>query len=204
MKIATETPAVCWSTPTRGRTGRDDHGRWARPFGRARDAGIGLAPGEGDHAHAALAYYTLKAAEEGMAAIAMAASVPSWRPRHARPAACRPTRSRSPVPGGEHGPVVLDMSTGVVRPGQARSGPERIGRRDSAGMGRSIARATRRTDPREALIPLPVGRGEGLGALTDESRLITSLAVSNPAGKIYTSSPGGSCPSRAKRGVEQP
>src|SRR5437899_12914796 len=43
---------------------------------KARDAGIGLALVKATTHTAALAYYTLKAAEEGMAAIAMAASGP--------------------------------------------------------------------------------------------------------------------------------
>jgi LDH2 family malate/lactate/ureidoglycolate dehydrogenase len=81
------------------------------------------------------------------------------------------------VPGGEHGPIVLDMSTGVVARGrlvQAR----KIGRAIPAGW--ALDRdGNPTTDPQAALIPLPVGgpKGSGLSLMIE---LITSLLVANP------------------------
>src|SRR5258705_10453634 len=85
---------------------------------KARDAGMGLARVTATTHTAALACYTLKASEEGMAAIAMAASGPFMAYHGTRAAGVSTNPISIAVPGGEHGPVVLDMSTGVVARGK--------------------------------------------------------------------------------------
>src|SRR5215510_12321430 len=81
------------------------------------------------------------------------------------------------VPGGERGPVVLDMATGIVARGklvQARKTNQPIP------AGWALDRdGNPTTDPQAALIPLPLGgpKGSGLSLMIE---LITSLLVSNP------------------------
>jgi LDH2 family malate/lactate/ureidoglycolate dehydrogenase len=144
---------------------------------KARDAGVGLALVRATTHTAALGYYTLMAAQEGMAAIALAASGPFMAYHGTRAAGVSTNPISIAVPGGEHGPVVLDMSTGVVARGklvQAR----KIGQPIPAGW--ALDRdGNPTTDPQAALIPLPLGgpKGSGLSLMIE---LITSLAVTNP------------------------
>ena len=144
---------------------------------KARDAGVGLGLVRATTHTAALGYYTLMAAREGMAALALAASTPFMAYHGTRAAGVSTNPISIAVPGGERGPVVLDMSTGVVARGklvQAR----KIGRPIPSGWALDRA-GNPTTDPREAMIPLPVGgpKGSGLSLMIE---LITSLAVSNP------------------------
>ncbi|HKC33498.1 MAG TPA: Ldh family oxidoreductase [Xanthobacteraceae bacterium] len=177
MKIATETAAVVLVDADRAAGPVAMTMAMGAAVRKARDAGIGLALVKATTHTAALAYYTLKAAEEGMAAIAMAASGPFMAYHGTRAAGVSTNPISIAVPGGEHGPVVLDMSTGVVARGklvQAR----KIGRPIPSGWALDRA-GNPTTDPKEALIPLPVGgpKGSGLSLMIE---LITSLAVSNP------------------------
>jgi LDH2 family malate/lactate/ureidoglycolate dehydrogenase len=144
---------------------------------KARDAGVGLALVRATTHTAALGYYTLTAAQEGMAGIALAASGPFMAYHGTRAAAVSTNPISIAVPGGAHGPVVLDMSTGVVARGrlvQAR----KLGQPIPPGW--ALDRdGNPTTDAQEALIPLPLGgpKGSGLSLMIE---LITSLVVTNP------------------------
>ena len=144
---------------------------------KARDAGVGLGLVRATTHTAALGYYTLMAAQEGMAAIALAASTPFMAYHGTRAAGVSTNPISIAVPGGARGPVVLDMATGVVARGklvQAR----KTGRPIPAGW--ALDRdGNPTTDPQAALIPLPLGgpKGSGLSLMIE---LITSLVVSNP------------------------
>ena len=144
---------------------------------KARDAGVGLGLVRATTHTAALGYYTLMAAQEGMAGIALAASMPFMAYHGTRAAGVSTNPISIAVPGGARGPVVLDMATGVVARGklvQAR----KIGRPIPAGW--ALDRdGNPTTDPQAALIPLPLGgpKGSGLSLMIE---LITSLVVSNP------------------------
>jgi LDH2 family malate/lactate/ureidoglycolate dehydrogenase len=145
--------------------------------GKAREAGVGLALVRATTHTAALAYYTLMAAEEDMAALAVAASGPFMAYHGTRAAGVSTNPLSIAAPGGEGGPVVLDMATGVVARGrlvQAR----KIGRPIPAGWALDHD-GHPTTDPQAALIPLPVGgpKGSGLSLMIE---LITSLLVANP------------------------
>jgi LDH2 family malate/lactate/ureidoglycolate dehydrogenase len=144
---------------------------------KAHDAGVGLALVRATTHTAALGYYTLLAAHEGMAAIALAASGPFMAYHGTRAAGVSTNPISIAVPGGARGPVVLDMSTGVVARGklvQAR----KVGQPIPPGW--ALDRdGNPTTDPQEALVPLPLGgpKGSGLSLMIE---LITSLAVTNP------------------------
>ncbi len=144
---------------------------------KARDAGVGLGLVRATTHTAALGYYTLMAAEEGMAAVAFAASVPFMAYHGTRAPGVSTNPISIAVPGGERGPVVLDMATGVVARGklvQARKTNQPIP------AGWALDRdGNPTTDPQAALIPLPLGgpKGSGLSLMIE---LVTSLIVSNP------------------------
>ena len=144
---------------------------------KAGDAGIGMALVRATTHTAALGYYTLTAAHEGMAGLALAASGPFMAYHGTRAAGVSTNPVSIAVPGGARGPVVLDMATGVVARGklvQARKTNQTIP------AGWALDRdGNPTTDPQAALIPLPLGgpKGSGLSLLIE---LITSLLVSNP------------------------
>src|SRR5439155_169243 len=85
--------------------------------------------------------------------------------------------ARIAVPGGARGPVVLDMSTGVVARGRLVQA-SKTGQPIPAGWALD-RNGNPTTDPREALTLLPQGGAKGSG-LSLMIELITSLVVSNP------------------------
>src|SRR5205809_5839864 len=82
---------------------------------KAREAGVGLALVRATTHTAALGYYTLAAAREGMAAIALAASWPNVVYDGTRAAGVSTSSISIAVPGAE--PVALDLARGVVSVG---------------------------------------------------------------------------------------
>jgi LDH2 family malate/lactate/ureidoglycolate dehydrogenase len=148
----------------------------AAAAGKAREAGVGLALVRGTTHTAALGYYTLMGAREGMAAMALAASGPNMAYHGARAAGVSTSPISIAVPGGEHGPVVLDMGTGVTSVGKLMQA-RKTGRPIPEGW--ALDRKGNPTaDPQAAQIPLPLGgpKGSGLSLLFE---CITSLVVSN-------------------------
>ena len=144
---------------------------------KARDAGVGLALVRATTHTAALGYYTQAAAGEGMAAVALAGSIPNMAYHGALAAGVSTSPISIAVPGGSRGPVVLDMATGIVSLGrlaQARRGGQ------SLPEGWALDNAGRpTTDPQQAEIPLPMAgpKGSGLALMIE---LLTSVLVSNP------------------------
>jgi ureidoglycolate dehydrogenase (NAD+) len=144
---------------------------------KARGAGVGLALVRATTHTAALGYYTLAAAREGMAAVALAGSIPNMAYHGARAAGVSTSPISIAVPGGSRGPVVLDMATGIVSMGklaQARRSGQALPEGWALdGEGKPT------TDPLQAEIPLPMGgpKGSGLALMIE---CLTSLVVSNP------------------------
>ena len=144
---------------------------------KARDAGVGLVLVRGTTHTAALGYYTRMAAREGMAGIALAASTPLMAYHGARAAGVSTTPISIAVPGGDHEPLVLDMSTGVVAMGKLLQA-SKIGEPLPEGAALD-ADGNPTTDPRKAAVPLPLGgpKGSGLALMIE---CLTSLVLSNP------------------------
>ena len=143
---------------------------------KAREAGVGLALVRGTTHTAALGYYTLLGARQGMAAIAMSGSIPNMAYHGARAAGVSTSPVSIAVPRGAEAPMVFDMGTGVIsvgKLGQAR----RAGRAIPAGSALD-ANGNPTTDPRAAQIPLPLGgpKGSGLALMIE---CVTSLVASN-------------------------
>src|SRR5207244_12444306 len=84
----------------------------AEALRKARDAGVGLALVRATTHTAALGYYTLAAAREGMAAIALAASWPNVVYHGTRAAGVSTSPISIAVPGAA--PIVLELATSVV------------------------------------------------------------------------------------------
>ena len=144
---------------------------------KARAAGIGMAFARRTTHTAALGYYTLAAAREGMAAIAFAASSPNMAYHGARAAAVSTSPISIAVPGGDHGPIVLDMSTGVISLGRLMQA-NKLGL--SLPAGSAIDKAGNpTTDGASAHVPLPMAgpKGSGLSLMIE---FIVSLITSNP------------------------
>ena len=143
---------------------------------KARAAGIGLALARATTHTAALGYYTLAAAREGMAAIALAASWPNMAYHGARAAGVSTSPISIAVPGGAE-PLVLDMGTGVVSLGRLTQA-RKAGTPIPEGWALDAdGRPT--TDPQAAELPLPMAgpKGSGLALMIE---CLTSLVVANP------------------------
>ena len=144
---------------------------------KARGAGVGLTLVRATTHTAALGHYTLMAAREGFAALALSCSWPNMAYYGSRVPGVSTNPISIAVPGGGHGPVVLDMATGVVALGklvQARKNGAAIPpgwALDGAGHPT--------TDPATAQVLLPLGGPKGAG-LSLMIELVTSLVVANP------------------------
>ena len=144
---------------------------------KAREAGIGAAFVRSTTHTAALGYYTLAAAEQGMAAIAVSASWPNMAYHGARAAGVSTNPISIAVPGGERGSLVLDMATGVVSMGRLAQA-KKTGQSIPAGWALD-ENGLPTTDPGAAQIPLPMAgpKGSGLSLMIE---CLASLIVSNP------------------------
>ena len=144
---------------------------------KARGVGIGFALARGTTHTAALGYYTSAAARDGMAMIAFAGSIPLMTYHGARVAGVSTSPISIAVPGGDRGPLVLDMATSVISAGgltQAR----KAGRPLAPGLALD-SHGEPTTDPAAATTPRPLGghKGSGLSLLIE---CLTSLVASNP------------------------
>jgi len=144
---------------------------------KAKAVGVGLALVRATTHTAALGYYTLTAAHDGMAAIALAGSVPMMAYHGARAAGVSTSPISIAVPGGARGPLVLDMATSIVSMGKLIRARQIGGAIPEGWALDDHGHPT--TDARTAAIPLPVGgpKGSGLSLMIE---CLTSLMVANP------------------------
>jgi LDH2 family malate/lactate/ureidoglycolate dehydrogenase len=144
---------------------------------KAREVGVGLALVRATTHTAALGYYTQAAARQGMAAVALAGSIPNMAYHGARAAGVSTSPISIAVPGGSGGPVVLDMATGIVSLGRLAQA-RRSGQSLPEGWALD-ADGKPTTDPQQAEIPLPMAgpKGSGLALMIE---FLTSVLVSNP------------------------
>jgi ureidoglycolate dehydrogenase (NAD+) len=143
---------------------------------KARTAGIGMALARGTTHTAAVGYYTQRIAREGMAGIAFAASSPNMAYHGARAAGVSTAPVSIAVPGREE-PLVLDMGSGVISVGKLMQA-----RRTGEALAPGLAlddEGNATTDPRMAVLPLPLGgpKGSGLALMIE---CLCSLLAGNP------------------------
>lgn len=144
---------------------------------KARQAGIcwGLVRG---HSHAAaIGYYTLMAAREGMAGLSFVASTPNMAYHGARAAGVSTSAIAIAVPGAAHAPLMLDMAAAVASVGKlmhARHAGQKLPE------GWALDReGNPTTDAERAALPLPLGgpKGAGLALMVE---CLASILVGNP------------------------
>jgi len=116
MRIRTETPASVLIEADRAAGPVAMTRATAEAMRKARGAGIGLALARATTHTAALGYYTVAIAREGMAGSPSPGRGPTSSTTVRAPRACRRSPISIAVPGGE--PVVLDMATSVVSMGK--------------------------------------------------------------------------------------
>ena len=143
---------------------------------KAQETGIALALVRSTTHTGAIGYYTQLGARNGMATIAITASVPNMAYHGARAAGVSTAPLSIAVPG-EDEPLALDMGSGVISIGklaQARRSGETL----APGLALD-ATGEPTTDPRAATIPLPLGgpKGSGLALLIE---CLSSLLAGNP------------------------
>jgi ureidoglycolate dehydrogenase (NAD+) len=142
---------------------------------KAREAGVGLALVRATTHTAALGYYTLAIAREGLAGIALAGSWPNVIYHGSRAAGVSTSPISIAVPGGD--PVVLDMATSVVSMGKLNQA-KKAGTPIPEGWALD-ASGNPTTDPQAAQTPLPMAgpKGSGLSFMVE---CLASLIAGNP------------------------
>lgn len=144
---------------------------------KARETGVAWAEIRNTTHQGAMAYYVERAASQGVAAIAVVCSPPNMAPPGARAAGVHNSPIAIGVPGGEHGPLVLDMATSVAAGGKLSVAKDRRQAIPESWALDSDGRPT--TDPFKAAFLRPTGDHKGYGlALMFEC--LTSLMVANP------------------------
>jgi len=143
---------------------------------KARMAGIGMALARGTTHTAAVGYYTQRIAREGIAGLAFAASSPNMAYHGARAAGVSTAPISIAVPGTQE-PLALDMGSGVISVGKLMQA-----RRTGEALGAGLAldeEGNATTDPRAAVLPLPLGgpKGSGLALMIE---CLCSLLAGNP------------------------
>ena len=176
MAVTTEAPAVAVLDADRAAGPVAMSAAMEHAVAKARAAGAGVVFVRATTHTAALGYYTLIAAQAGMAGLAFAASTPLMAYHGARAAGVSTTPISIALPG-EDAPLLLDMSSAVIPMGkivQARRTGEPLP--DDAVLD-ADGRPT--TDARRAITPLPLGgpKGSGLALMVE---CLTSLVMANP------------------------
>jgi LDH2 family malate/lactate/ureidoglycolate dehydrogenase len=175
IKVARETPASVLIDADRAAGPVAMTRAAAEAVRKARAAGVGLAIARATTHTAALGYYTLAIASEGLAGLALAGSWPNVVYHGSRAAGVSTSPISIAVPGGE--PVVLDMATSVVSMGKLNQA-KRTGKPIPEGWAID-AKGDPTTDPQAAQTPLPMAgpKGSGLSFMVE---CLASLIASNP------------------------
>ena len=144
---------------------------------KARAAGIGWGLIRNTTHQGAMAYYSLMAAREGMAGIAIVCSPPNMAPHGARAAGVHNSPISIAVPARRHRPLCLDMATSVAAGGKLMLARDKGIPLPPGWALDSAGHPT--TDARLAAILVPAGAAKGSGlAMMFES--LTSLMAGNP------------------------
>lgn len=144
---------------------------------KARNVGIGWALIRNVTHQGAMGYYSLMAAQEGMAGIAIVCSPPNMAPFGAKAAGVHNSPIAIAVPAGHYPPLVLDMATSVAAGGKLTLASDK-----GVPLGEGWALdgdGNPTTDPSRAQILLPAGGPKGSG-LALMFQCLTSLMANNP------------------------
>jgi ureidoglycolate dehydrogenase (NAD+) len=146
-------------------------------IGRARECHVGWSIVRNITHGGAIGYFAMQAARQGFAGIVMTASRPMMAYHGAKTAGASTNPIAIAVPGGEHPPMLLDMSTATVSMGKILAAqdtgtpiPDGWGL-DAHGQNTNDANAV------ETLMPLGGAKGSGLSMMIE---CLVSLFASNP------------------------
>lgn len=148
-----------------------------RAMKKAREAGFGWALIRNTTHQGAMAYYSLMAAQEGMAGLAIVCSPPNMAPHGARAAGVHNSPISIAVPARRHRPLVLDMATSVAAAGKLRLAVDKgVPIPEGWALDKE---GNPTTDAKRAAILLPFGgpKGSGLAMMFET---LTSLMAGNP------------------------
>lgn len=144
---------------------------------KARAVGIGWGLIRNTTHQGAMGYYSLMAAREGLAGIAIVCSPPNMAPHGAKAAGVHNSPIAIAVPGRRHPPLCLDMGTSIVAGGKLRLA---IDKGVLIPLGWALDKEGNPTsDPKLAAILVPAGgpKGSGLALMFE---CLSSLMVGNP------------------------
>ncbi|MDA0746040.1 MAG: Ldh family oxidoreductase [bacterium] len=177
VKILKETPAILLIDADRALGPPVTVFAMNHAIKKARNVGIGWALLRNNTHQGAMAYYTLMAAKENMAGIAMVCSPPNMAPFGAKAAGLHNSPIAIAVPAGKHRYVVLDMATSVAAAGKISVAIDKnVPIPDTWALD---ANGNPTTDPNQAQIMQPAGGPKGSG-LALMFQCLTSLMAGNP------------------------
>jgi LDH2 family malate/lactate/ureidoglycolate dehydrogenase len=167
-----------------------------RVMEKAKQVGIGWALIRNVTHQGAMGYYSLMAAREGMAGIALVCSPPNMAPYGARAAGLHNSPISIAVPADRHRPLILDMATSVAAGGKLLLA---IDKGVPIPEGWALDRdGNPTTDPEKAVILVPTGGAKGSGlALMFEC--LSSIMAGNPLLEPVLVEPESKPVSREKR-----
>ncbi len=148
-----------------------------RVMEKAKQVGIGWAIIRNTMHQGAMGYYSLMAAKEGMAGIALVCNPPNMAPHGARAVGVHNSPIAIAVPGKRHRPLILDMATSVAARGKIDLA---IDKGAPIPEGWALDKEGKPTiDPKLAAILTPAGgyKGSGLALMFE---CLSSLFVGNP------------------------
>jgi LDH2 family malate/lactate/ureidoglycolate dehydrogenase len=148
-----------------------------RVIEKARSTGIGWGLIRNTTHQGAMAYYSLMAAEAGLAGLAIVCSPPNMAPYGAKAPGLHNSPITIAVPARRHRPLVLDMATSVAAGGKL---PLAVDKGIPIPLGWALTRdGEPTTDAKQAKILLPVGgpKGSGLALMFE---CLTGIMVGNP------------------------
>ena len=144
---------------------------------KAKEVGIGWGLIRNTTHQGAMGYYSLMAAREGVAGIAIVCSPPNMAPAGARAAGVHNSPITIAVPADRRSPLVLDMATSVAAGGKVQLA---VDKGAPIPIGWALDKdGNPTTDPKVATILLPFGgpKGSGLAMMFE---CLSSLMVGNP------------------------
>ena len=148
-----------------------------RVIDKARAVGIGWGYIRHTSHQGAMGYYSLMAAKEDMAGIAIVCGAPNMAPTGARAVGVSNNPIAIAVPGNRHSPMILDMATSVAAGGKVSLAVDKGIPIPEGWALDEDGRST--TDPTQAKVFLPFSgpKGSGLALMFE---CITSLMVGSP------------------------
>ena len=148
-----------------------------RAMEKAKRVGVCWAAISNTTHQGAMGYYTLMAAEQGMAGITWVCNPPNMAPFGARTAGIHNSPIAITVPAKRHRPLMLDMATSMVAAGKINVA---LDKGIPIPLGWAIDKeGNPATDPKKAAVLLPFGGAKGSG-LSMMFECLSSVMMGNP------------------------